>query len=55
MEWHCTAFWDPALDSEQIKHSQKTKDLLDKAVAVPIWLRKKPEEYSMIGKKLFQY
>ena len=55
MEWHCTAFWDHALDSEQIKHSQKTKDLLDKAVAVPIWLRKKPEEYSMIGKKLFQY
>ena len=53
MEWHCTAFWDHALDEEQIEHSQKTKDLLRKAVAVPIWLRKTADDYVELGKKLF--
>ncbi len=53
MEWHCTAFWDHALDQKQVEHSQKTRDLLEKALAVPIWLRKMPEEYSVLAKKLF--
>ena len=53
MEWHCTSFWDHALSAKQIEHSKKTKDLLEKAVAIPIWLRKKPEEYSIVGKQLF--
>jgi len=53
MEWHCTAFWDHALDSKQIEHSKKTKDLLDKAVAIPIWLRKDVDAYNKLGKKLF--
>ena len=53
MEWHCTAFWDHALDQKQVEHSQKTRDLLEKALAVPIWLRKMPKEYSVLAKKLF--
>ena len=53
MEWHCTSFWGHALSAKQIEHSKKTKDLLEKAVAIPIWLRKKPEEYSIVGKQLF--
>ena len=53
MEWHCTAFWDHALDQKQVEHSQKTRDLLEKSLAVPIWLRKMPEEYSVLAKKLF--
>ena len=55
MEWHCTAFWDHALNDKQIEHSQKTKDLLEKAVAIPIWLRKTSEEYSVLAKKLFHH
>ena len=54
MEWHCSAFWNHALNERQIEHSQKTKLLLEKAVAIPIWLRKKTEDYLMIGEKLFQ-
>ena len=53
LEWHCSAFWDHALDQKQVEHSQKTRDLLEKALAVPIWLRKMPEEYSVLAKKLF--
>jgi len=53
MEWHCTAFWDHALDKKQIERSNKTKDLLEKAIAVPIWLRKDIDNYAKLGKKLF--
>ena len=54
MEWHCTAFWEHALDKKQVKHSQKTKELLEKAIAVPIWLRRSIVEYSNLGTKIFQ-
>ena len=53
MEWHCTAFWDHALSTEQIKHSQRTKELLGKAIAVPVWLRKDPDAYAELSNKLF--
>ena len=33
--------------------SQKTKELLDQAIAIPIWLRKKKEEYASLAKKMF--
>ena len=55
MEWHCTAFWDHALNNEQIKHSQKTRKLLDTAIAVPIWLQKSVDEYHLLGKKLAEF
>lgn len=53
MEWHCTAFWDHALDNKEVLHSVKTRELLNTAVAVPIWLRKSTEEYSELAKILF--
>ena len=53
IEWHCTAFWDHALNNEQIQHSQQTRKLLDTAIAVPIWLRKEPDEYALLASKIF--
>ena len=53
MEWHCTYFWDHALNQEQITHSKITKELLEKAIAIPISLNKSIENYSNLGKKLF--
>ena len=54
MEWHCTAFWGHALDNKQTEYSHKTKNMLEKAIAIPIWLRKEPEEYAELVKILFQ-
>ncbi|MBC8226587.1 MAG: DegT/DnrJ/EryC1/StrS family aminotransferase [Gammaproteobacteria bacterium] len=53
IEWHCSAFWDHALDDASVKHSQKTKELLEKAIAVPMWLRKNKEDYSDLAIKIF--
>jgi hypothetical protein len=53
MEWHCTSFWDHALNNSQILRSQKTKNILDTAIAVPIWLKKEPDEYRSLGEKIF--
>jgi len=52
MEWHCTAFWDHALSAEQVARSQKTRKMLEDAVAVPIWLRKSVEDYRVLGNLL---
>jgi len=53
MEWHCSAYWGHALDEKQIEHSQKTKYILEKSVAVPIWLKKNVIDYTELSKKLF--
>jgi 8-amino-3,8-dideoxy-alpha-D-manno-octulosonate transaminase len=52
LEWHCSAFWDHALSARQIEHSNKTKDLLEKAIAIPIWLRKDADAYAELSNKL---
>ncbi len=54
MEWHCAAFWDHALPENQVARSILTKNLLTKAIAVPIWLRKNVEDYEMLAEKLFK-
>ena len=52
MEWHCSYFWDHALQKKEIQNSARTKKLLDKCVAIPIWLRKSVKDYEILGKKL---
>ena len=55
MEWHCSYFWDHALDSNQVKRSKKSYDLLKKSVAIPILKNKKVNQYIQLGKKLSNY
>ena len=54
MEWHCTAFWDHALSAEQVARSQKTRIMLEDAVAIPVWLRKTVDDYQRLGKLLMK-
>ena len=55
MEWHCSYFWDHAIDSNQVKRSKKSYDLLKKSVAIPILKNKKVNQYIQLGKKLSNY
>jgi len=52
MEWHCAAFWDHALDRGTVRHCQKTLKILERCVAIPIWLRRSVEDYRKLGKTL---
>ena len=52
IEWHCASFWDHALTKDQINKTKKTQDILNKAIAIPIWLKKNVEDYSILGKVL---
>ena len=52
VEWHCAAFWDHALDEDQLKRSQRTKELLETTVAIPIWLNKTVSDYSQLAGSL---
>ena len=54
MEWHCSYYWDHALDSIQISKSLSTKKILDKSIAIPIWLRKSENDYEILAKKLLE-
>ncbi len=49
LEWHCAAYWGHALEPIQVERVAATRDLLLTAVAVPIWLRKTPAEYTALG------
>ena len=50
IKWHCSAYWDHALESRQVKRSIKTKNLLTTAIAIPISLKRSVEEYKILGK-----
>ena len=55
IEWHCAAFWDHALPEAQINAIEKTKLLLNTAIAVPIWLRKSEDDYTKLGEQLCKF
>ena len=52
MEWHCSYYWDHALPKKQIINSKITRELLDTAIAVPIWLSKNLNSYKEIAKNI---
>ena len=52
IEWHCASFWDHALTKDQINRTKKTQNILNKAIAIPIWLKKSVKDYSILGKDL---
>ena len=54
MEWHCSYFWEHALDKKNITHSLKTKNKLLNYVAIPIWIKKTVGDYEELANKLLK-
>lgn len=52
INWHCASWWDHAISKQQISRIEKTKKLLQSAIALPIWLKKTTHDYEMIAKKI---
>ena len=49
MEWHCSYFWEHALDEEQILNSKRSYKILNNQIAIPILLKKNIFEYQKLG------
>ena len=52
MEWHCSFYWDHALPKQQISNSKFTRELLDSAIAIPIWLSKTLNNYKKVAREI---
>lgn len=49
IEWHCTAFWDHALEDHEWRSSLPTRELLERSIAIPIWLKRSVSDYETLA------
>ena len=45
MEWHCSFYWQHAIDQQQIINSKNSFEILNNQIALPILLKKSIEDY----------
>jgi len=55
IEWHCAYYWDHALSEEQIQRTEKSKEYLHTMIAIPIWLKRTPEDYLELAHKINKF
>ena len=55
IEWHCAYYWDHALNEKQIQRTEKSKEHLHTMIAIPIWLKRTPEDYLELVNKINKY
>ena len=49
MEWHCSFYWQHAIDQEQIINSKRSFEILNNQIALPILLKKSLEDYKQVA------
>ena len=49
MEWHCSFYWQHAIDQDQIINSKHSFEILNNQIALPILLKKSIEDYEKIA------
>ena len=49
MEWHCSYFWEHALDNNMIEASKEIFNKLNEYIAIPIMLKLSIEKYEEIA------
>ena len=49
IKWHFAFFWKHAINNDQIKNTVTSKKLLEKFIAVPIFIKKKTQYYKKIS------
>ena len=54
IEWHCSAFWNHALNKKEIKNSLKTKIILNTSIAIPINLKVSLKKYQILAKAILK-
>ncbi len=52
IEWHCSYYWHHALNKKQLRYSKTTLTLLNRAIAIPILLKKTRKQYASLAKEI---
>jgi 8-amino-3,8-dideoxy-alpha-D-manno-octulosonate transaminase len=52
LRWHCFYYWDHIIDKKEKEHIKKSKNILNKCIAIPILLEKTEEEYLKCSEKI---
>ena len=52
MRWHCSNFWDHALEKDQIENSKKTYKTLQNCIAIPILISVSKEDYLKLAEDI---
>ena len=52
IEWHCSFYWNHMLKKDQLNRCKKSRDLLKKAIAIPIYLNRNLKDYNKLVKSI---
>lgn len=52
IKWHCAFYWKHIFNKKEIKNILKTKNILNKAIAIPIFFKKSCSFYKKLSCEL---
>ena len=52
INWHCSYFWNHALNSRQVKKSKKTYEILSLSIAIPVNIKISEKKYEILAKEI---
>jgi len=55
IEWHCSFYWNHALSMDQVQRTEKSKEHLHTMIAIPIWLKRTPQDYLELVNEINKY
>ena len=54
LEWHCSSFWGHAMDQSEVNHSKPTLELLNRAIGIPILVKKEIGSYQILAEEIIK-
>ena len=52
IKWHFAYFWKHAISKDQLKNTKRSKKILEKYIAIPIYITVSLKNYEKIAKNL---
>lgn len=52
IKWHCAFYWKHIFNKREIQNISKTKNILNKAIAIPIFFKKSYSFYKKLSYEL---
>ena len=52
IKWHCSYYWNHAMEKKQIKNSKTSKEILNKYISIPIFINKPLKTYRNLSEEI---